>query len=393
MASALSRWASPELRASIFHFTVYLPGAVSSVYLAIWLAQHGIPAEQIGIINALPVLVLLGINMLVGRLADRASDWRIAILIVSLLSGIAPVGLFFVSEFWGIVLVWLLCTVPGGLVPPLTDAATLRLAHRTGTDFGSMRAWGTIGYVLGTALVGLAVTAFGTAAFVPLFFAVSVARAIVGFTLPRFRAPAPVATLANANPEKPRLAPALKLWFVLPILGFALVNSNNAVVGGFGALIWHDYGIPDYFIGPLLATAAAAEAVLMFMWRRFGGRVTARNMILVCCAASLLRFFIMAFNPPAVVLFFTQMLHAFSFGMGYFGVVHFIANWTSEDIAAEAQGFATMLQQGASFVSLMLFGVLVSHFGGAAFFASALFALLGVGCVLWSLKLKPPKEA
>ncbi|KFC66292.1 putative 3-phenylpropionic acid transporter [Devosia sp. LC5] len=393
MASVLSRWASPELRASIFHFTVYLPGAVSSVYLAIWLAEHGIPAEQIGIINALPVLLLLGINMLVGRLADRASDWRSTILIVSLLSGAAPIGLFFVHEFWGIVLVWLLCTIPGGLVPPLTDAATLRLAQRTGSDFGSMRAWGTIGYVIGTALVGLAVTAYGTAAFVPLFFAVSVGRAIIGFTLPRFRAPAPVSTLADANPEKPRLSSALKLWFVLPILGFALVNSNNAVVGGFGALIWHDNGIPDYFIGPLLAIAAAAEAVLMVMWRRFGGRVTARNMILVACAASLLRFFVMAFNPPVAVLFVTQTLHAFSFGMGYFGVVHFIANWTSEDIAAEAQGFATMLQQGAAFVSLMLFGVLVGHFGAGAFFASALFALLGMGCVLWSLKLKPPKDA
>ncbi|UXN72402.1 MFS transporter [Devosia sp. A8/3-2] len=159
------------------------------------------------------------------------------------------------------------------------------------------------------------------------------------------------------------------------------------------ALIWHDNGIPDYFIGPLLAVAAAAEAVLMVMWRRFGRRVTARNMISVACAASLLRFFIMAFNPPVAVLFVTQTLHAFSFGMGYFGVVHFIANWTSEDIAAEAQGFATMLQQGAAFVSLMLFGVLVGHFGAGAFFASALFALLGMGCVLWSLKLKPPKDA
>jgi PPP family 3-phenylpropionic acid transporter len=393
MASLLSRWASPELRASIFHFTVYLPGAVSGIYLAIWLAEKGIPAEQIGIINAVPVLVLLGINMLVGRLADRASDWRSTILIVSLLSGAAPIGLFFVHEFWGILLVWLLCTIPGGLVPPLTDAATLRLAQRTGSDFGTMRAWGTIGYVLGAAVVSVGVTLYGTAAFVPLFFVLSVGRAIIAFMLPRFRAPAAVATLANANVEKPRLAPALKLWFVLPILGFALVNSNNAAVGGFGALVWHDNGIPDYFIGPLLAVAATSEAILMVLWRRFGGRVSARNMILVSCVASVLRFFIMAFNPPVAVLFLTQTLHAFTFGMGYFGVVHFIANWTSEDIAAEAQGFATMLQQGAAFVSLMLFGVLVSHFGAAAFFASSIFAVLGIGCVLWSLKLKPPKEA
>ena len=87
------------------------------------------------------------------------------------------------------------------------------------------------------------------------------------------------------------------------------------------------------------ALAAVGEAALMFARRRFGGKVTARNMILVGAVAGLIRITIMAFNPPVEVLFMTLLLHAFSFGMGYFGVVHFIANWTDESNAAEAQGF------------------------------------------------------
>ena len=393
MSSALARLASPVGRASLYHFTVYLPGAVAGVFLAIWLAEHGVSPEEIGLINSAPVLVLLAINMVVGRLADRAKDWRSVIIIVSMLSALAPIGLFFVSEFWGIALVWLLCTVPGGLVPPLTDAATLRLAKRSGTDFGTIRAWGTIGYVVASVGVGVVGGYFGAAAFVPLFVGLSVARAGIALLLPRFRAPEPVVTLTSVAIEKPKLSASLKLWFVLPLIGFAIVNSNNAVLGGFGALVWHNNGIPSSYIGPLFAIAATAEALIMVFWRRFGGRITARNMILAAAVASLVRFFIMGFNPPVEVLFFTQALHAICFGMGYFGVVHFIANWTSEDIAAEAQGFANMLQQGASFISLSLFGILVAHFGGAAFFASSLFSVVGIVCVLISLKLKPPKEA
>ena len=85
MIPASSRLGSPELRASLFQFTVYLPGAISSVFLGIWLSEHGLPADQIGIINAVPMLCLLVLNMIVGRLADRANDWRTVIVIISLI--------------------------------------------------------------------------------------------------------------------------------------------------------------------------------------------------------------------------------------------------------------------------------------------------------------------
>src|SRR6218665_402923 len=105
MPSALSRLDTPELRASVYQFMVYVPGGVASVFLGIWLSEHGLPADQIGIINAVPTLLLLLLNIVVGRLADRADDWRTALIVLSLLSALAPLPLYFVSEFWGILLV------------------------------------------------------------------------------------------------------------------------------------------------------------------------------------------------------------------------------------------------------------------------------------------------
>lgn len=392
----LSRWDTPELRASIYQFTVYIPGGVASVFLGIWLSEHGIPADQIGVINALPTLCLLLLNILVGRIADKADDWRTALIAISIASALAPLPLYFVSEFWGILAIWGLTATTNGLVAPVIDAATVRMTRRNGTDFGAIRAWATVGYVFAAGGLGLLINALGSGAFVTLYVVTVIGRAGLAFLLPRFRAPKPKATLANTAPDlvaqPSRLRDSLKLWFVLPLLAFALVNSSNALIGGFGALLWHENGIPNYFLGPLLGIAAVGEAILMFAWRRFGGRVTARNMILAAAFAGLIRFTIMAFNPPVEVLLFTQMLHAFSFGMGYFGVVHFIANWTNEANAAEAQGFANMLNMGAAMTALILFGVLVELFGTYAFFYSTLTCLLAIACLIWSLKLRPPKS-
>jgi PPP family 3-phenylpropionic acid transporter len=342
------------------------------------------------------MLGLLVLNMVIGRIADRADDWRTAIIAISLVAAIVPFALYFTTEFWGILLIWALTGMSNGLVAPIIDAATVRMTQRNGTDFGAVRAWATVGYVVGASGIGILLTLLGPSAFITLYILMTVLRATLGFLLPRFRAPAAEPTVAGvtqALPQTARLKDSLKLWFVLPLIAFALVNSSNAVIGSFGALLWHQQGIPDYFLGPLLGSAAIGEAVLMFAWRRFGGRVTARNMILAAAIAGLLRFTVLAFSPPVEVLFAVQLLHAFSFGMGYFGVVHFIANWTHESNAAEAQGFANMLNQGAAMVMLICFGWLVEFFGSAAFYSSTVTCSIAIGCVLLSLKLRPPKDA
>ncbi|MDP1730119.1 MAG: MFS transporter [Devosia sp.] len=385
---------SPELRAGIFHFTVFGSTGVASVYFGIWLSNRGISPDEIGIINAVPVLVLLCINLLVGRLADKASDWRQMIIILSLIAGAVPVGLYLVNGFWGILLVWTLCVVPAYSLVPVVDAATLRMTQRRGSDFGIVRAWGTVGYMVTTALAGPVIAVFGEAAFVPLFVAWSLLRAALALQLPLFRAAAhEVPPIAVAAPKARRLREILKPWFVLPLMGLGMHYSLHGVLSAFAALIWKEQGISEGLIGPLIAVAAAAEAVMMFVWTRLGWKVSARHMIIFAALVAAFRWGAMAFNPPVLVLFFLQMLHAITFAVGYFGGIHFIANWTSEDIAAEAQGFSYVLQQGMGVIALVGFGWCVALFGEKAWLAASAFALCGAALVWVSLRLRQPKSS
>src|SRR5690606_9471761 len=150
-------------------FTYFMGPGAAVMFLPIWLSEKGITPEQIGIINALPVFAILALNLVVGRVADRAKDWRQAIVIGALIGGIVPIGLFWVNEFWGILLFWTLASVPTGVTGPVLDAATMRLTRRNGSDFGAIRAWGTVGYMLFNGLTGYLVAWYGSAVFVPLF--------------------------------------------------------------------------------------------------------------------------------------------------------------------------------------------------------------------------------
>jgi MFS transporter, PPP family, 3-phenylpropionic acid transporter len=97
----------------------------------------------------------------------------------------------------------------------------------------------------------------------------------------------------------------------------------------------------------------------------------------------------MAFSPPVWVLFGLQMLHSVTFAMGYLGGIYFLANWTSEDIAAEAQGFSYVLQQAMSVLVIVGMGWFVAAYGTLAWLFVAGFAVIGALCVLASLRLQP----
>lgn len=376
---------SPELRAAIYHFTVYGTSGVASVYFAIWLINRGIGADEIGIINAAPVFAMLAINVLIGRLADKAKDWRQMIIILSMLAGAIPIGLFFVSGFWGILLVWTLSMVPALALVPVTDAATLRMTQRRGTNFATLRGWGTIGYLLTTAASGPLIAWLGDGAFLPLFVAFALCRSVLSLQLPLFRAEG-----AERQAGAGRLREVLKPWFLFTLLGLGVLYGTHSALSAFAALLWMQQGISEGWIGPLFAVGAAAEAAMMFLWTRLRIKLSARHIIIVAALLAALRWAVMAFSPPVWVIFLLQMLHSVTFAMGYLGGIYFIANWTSEEIAAEAQGFSYVVQQAMSVTVLVAMGWGISAFGNHAWFGLAAFALFGAGLVVISLYLKPP---
>jgi MFS transporter, PPP family, 3-phenylpropionic acid transporter len=380
---------SPELRVGAFYSTLFMTAGAATVFAGIWFSGKGLSPVEIGIVNAAPVLAMLVVNPIVGRLADRAGDWRQIIIAGSLAAGVVPFGLFLVDGFWGILAFWSLAAVAQMAVTPVLDAAALRLNRRRGSDFGAVRAWGTLGYMAVIVATGFLVARFGATIFLPLFAAFALLRAIAALGLPPFRAApterAPAATGAT------HLLQVAQPWFLLPLIGYAMVFASHLILNAFQSLLWKEQGIGEDVIGVLIALGALSEAAMFFAFKRFAGRFSARNLILVSAIVSAARWLAMSFSPGLPILTLLQLLHSVTYALGFLGSVNFIANWTSEEIAAEAQSFSYMLQQAMAVIAVSGFGWLVADYGAHAYAASAAFAALG-GVLVWvSLRLKQPK--
>ncbi len=381
---------SPELRATAYYFTAFMTSGASTAYAGIWFQDRGLSAGEIGLIGSVPVFIMLVLNLVVGRLADRASDWRQVIVIGAMLGGLIPIGLFFVHGFVGILLVWTLAAIPMAAIGPVADAAALRMTKRNGTDFGFIRAWGTVGYMAVIVITGQIVTWFGGGVFLPFFVGLALLRGAVALQLPNFRAPKEEQTLAQTLGAS-RMRDVMKPWFLLPLIGASMVLATHLVLNSFQALLWKEQGLPDLTIAILIALGAASEATMMFVFKRFIGRFPARTVMLAAAIVSALRWVAMALAPDVAILVPLQLLHSVTFAMGYMGCVHFIANWTSEDIAAEAQSFFQVLQQATAVVAVAAFGWIAGAYGVHAYFASAAFAAVGGALIFVSMRLMARK--
>ena len=224
--------------------------------------------------------------------------------------------------------------------------------------------------------------------FMPLFVGLGLLRAGASLLLPQFRAEEKQAIMHGAATK---LKHMLKPWLLLPLLAWAMIFSTHLVLNAFQALLWKQQGLPENVSSALIAVGALSEAAMFFAFRRMASRYSPRRLIMVSGAVSVLRWIAMAYSPNVYLLVLLQLLHSVTYAMGFLGCVNFITKWTAEDMAAEAQGFAVVLQQILAVFMFTVFGRLTANYGPGAYFASALMAALGFVVVVYSMSLEMPK--
>ena len=196
-------------------------------------------------------------------------------------------------------------------------------------------------------------------------------------------AAAVVLTRAAPQPAEPAdtRAAGTTLWrsptFVAMVLGASLIQASHAVFYGFATLQWTRRGISGPAIGALWGLGVVAEIALFAFSARVVGWLGASGMIVLGGLGGLLRWAVMALDPPTAALPFLQCLHALSFAATHLGAMHYLAQAVPAGRGATAQGdFAAV--QGIVFAGAMsLSGALVSAYGSLAYGAMAAAAAAG----------------
>ncbi len=360
-------------RLSLLYGTFFAYTGLSLPFMPAWLAAKGLDARDIGIVLAAPMVVRVVAVPLSTRLADRVAGLRPALVAAAVASvaGFALVGLS--GQFVPILATYTLAAVLLAPVLPLTDAYALRGLRDRTRSYGSVRLWGSVTFIVANLGGGVLLARLGAINVIWVVTAALALNALAALAL---------VPLPRDAPEPTPLRPVrASLWrvpaFAAVMLGASLIQASHAVMYGFGTVQWGARGIDGTTIGMLWAIGVVAEIVLFALSARVVGALGATGMIVLGGAGGVLRWAVMAFDPPTAALPPLQALHALSFGATHLGAMHLIGRAAPAGRSATTQGDFVAVQ-GVVFAAVMSgSGVLVETYGSLAYGAMAACAAAG----------------
>src|SRR5579863_4668395 len=149
MTSAASRQTGGRgCRLGVFYAASFLVVGIQLPFWPLWLAGRGLDARQIATVFAAAIWAKVVATPALGALADRLGRRRAVMIALAAVSCAAYAGLWPVAGFWAILALNLAGGAAQSALMPLGDSITLAAVHRDGLDYGRVRVWGSISFIV-----------------------------------------------------------------------------------------------------------------------------------------------------------------------------------------------------------------------------------------------------
>ncbi len=361
----------------------FAAGAFMS-YWPVWLRHRGISDAEIGTLFMARQLVSVAATLAIGFLAHRIGNLRDMLLALSV-AAVVMMGAYQLSySFLALLLVGLIWGVVWAPTMALYDGVLVNETRARGLVYGRLRVWGSVAFILGTVLCGVAVEHFGPPWVLYVALAGVVALAPFAFVLPTAeshpigaarRAPFGVLDLFRSRP------------FLLFMIAAGFCQSSHAVLYSFGTLTWRGAGIDDVTISLLWGESVAVEILMMMGSGWLLQRIGVSGMIGFGLACGLVRWTGLALTTDLPALVFLQALHAGTFAACHLAAMAFIQRALPASGAALGQSLYYALGTGATQAVIYQFaGLLYARFGQHAFLGMTAISAVGMTCLLMLMR-------
>ncbi|MET0651920.1 MAG: MFS transporter, partial [Hyphomicrobiaceae bacterium] len=141
-------WRGFAVRVSLLFAAVCTVIGTQLPFYPVWLDWRGLGASEIAIITAAPLVVRVVVTPALAFAADRFGDHR------RFLIGLAWAGLLMVlvltqlSTFWPLLFGTVLFSLAMATIMPLTETLAMTGVKAAGLDYGRMRLWGSLSFIL-----------------------------------------------------------------------------------------------------------------------------------------------------------------------------------------------------------------------------------------------------
>lgn len=361
------------LRMAAFYGTYFTVAGIYLPFWPVWLAHREMNPTEIGVLLAVGSIVKIVANLFFARIADRTGRTKLVVIGLGVASTLTLAAFGLVGGFAAFLLLSLLVGAVFSPMMPLGESITLRQARAGRIDYGRVRLWGSITFMVITVIAGWLIGLYGAGVIHALVVAAAIATFLATLTLPadagRMAAPRKGAALALAR------HPA----FLLFLLAASAAQASHAVYYGFSALHWRASGLSETVIGLLWAEGVIAEILLFAVGAKVTARIGPAALLALAGAAGLLRWGVSAETTALWVLAIVQLLHAVTFGAAHLAAMAFLTRAVPDNLSATAQSLYAGMVSGVAFgMAMPLSGWLYGQTGGGAFYLPVALSLLAM---------------
>jgi len=379
------------LRLSFAQAASGLVGGAYTPFFGAWLAWRGLSSDEIGILLSAGMLLRVIVAPVTGIVADARNDRRGMMLLLYAIMFAGYGALNVTTLPFLIFMAAIPANIAGGAVTPLLESVSVRLSERFDFDYGHVRLWASTAFMLGNVLAGALVSLWGMAVIAP-WLVISIAFNLLSIRAlppPRQRTKSDLGLRLRATLAEARELLRSRAFSVF-LAAASLDQGSHAFYYSYGGLHWRQLGYSGTLIGFIWPLGILAEIALMSFSLRVFRALGSVRLLVLGGLGCLLRWTILAFDPPLEFVVLAQFLHGATFAMAHLGAMYFILKAVPPRLAATAQSLYAVSSSGIAMgFATLASGPLYAAYGGRTYLlmsAMGLFAALfafGLGKI-WS---------
>ncbi|WP_312457348.1 3-phenylpropionate MFS transporter [Pseudescherichia sp.] len=361
-----TRWLALSYFTYFFSYGIFLP------FWSVWLKGTGLTPETIGLLlGAGLVARFLGSLIIAPRVTDPSR-------LVFALRVLALLTLLFALAFWaGNHVGWLMVIIIGfnlffSPLVPLTDALANTWQKQIVMDYGRVRLWGSVAFVIGSALTGKLVSLFDYRAILAML-----TLGVISMLLGMLLRPS-VMPLGESRAQATAGWPA---WRGLIrqngrfLACVSLLQGAHAAYYGFSAIYWQEAGYSASTVGYLWSLGVVAEVIIFALSNRLFRRWSARDLLLLSAVCGVVRWALMGWTTALPWLLVVQVLHCGTFTVCHLAAMRYIAARQGSEVIRLQAVYSAVAMGGSIAVMTIFAGFLFQHLHQGVFWVMALVAL------------------
>ena len=374
-----------------FYFFYFVSVGVLVPYWSLHLKYLDFNATQIGQLMGIFLLTKVVAPNIWATMADRIASEKGHSLGLLKFAAIAAFTfyclMFWATSFWTVGAVMVAyCLFFNAWLPQLEAATLNHLKSQSSGNhssnqqdqdsgahhYGSIRLWGSIGFIVSVMVLGALIDRYGPMVIVPAGAFSFLCIAVTSFWMKSGETNSTAEISATATAKTP-ISQLLNIKIILLLLLCVAMQISHAPFYTFFSIYLESYGYSKTYIGILWSVGVVFEIGIFLIGYRLLRYYRLAHLLTFTFAIASARWFMLAQYPEnGAILFFSQILHAFTYGLYHSIMIQLIDRFFQGRYQIRGQALYTSLSFGlGGAAGSIISGYVWSSYGGNFLFLCA----------------------